>query len=266
MPEGPECKITAEYLNKLLKGKKILDWVFSGGKYTEINPIGFEDFDEALPLKVEQVYSKGKIIVFRLQNEKNQSYYIIHTLMSSSSWQLEYDKNSKWFLEIEDGKTLWFKDSRGYSTLFFTDDIEEVGEKLDSLGPDILSVEFTLTFFKEMIQKYKNRNITSFLMDQEVLSGCGNYIKSEALYYAGVSPLRKVCDLTDRENELIYEGIIVTSRLSYNYNGLETKNFSNGCEKRGYYKEKLQIYGKKGSKKTKTPDGRITYWDPKKQK
>ena len=41
------------------------------------------------------------------------------------------------------------------------------------------------------------------LTDQEIISGCGNYIKSEALYYVKISPLRKVSTLTQKEIELL---------------------------------------------------------------
>ena len=265
MPEGPECKITAEYLSKLLVNKNIVDWVFSGGKYTEDNPVGFNNFDDSLPMEVRKVYNKGKVIFFELVDKEGKEYFIFHNLMTSGSWQLEYNKSCKWFVEIDNNKTLWFKDTRGYSTLQFTDSRDDLLCKLEEMGPDILSTDFSLDFIKEVIKKYKNRNITSFLMDQRVMAGCGNYLKSEALHYAGISPLRKVGDLSEREIELLYEGLIVTSRISYNYNGLDTKTFSNGCEKNGFFQNKLTIYNQKGAKKTKTPDGRITYWNPKKQ-
>jgi DNA-formamidopyrimidine glycosylase len=265
MPEAPECKITVEYLSKLLVNKKIVDWVFSGGKYTEINPKGFDKFDDALPLAVTKIYNKGKGIIFELVGQDDKKHFIFHNLMASGSWQLDYNKGCKWFVEIDNNKTLWFKDTRGYSTLFFSENTQEINDKKEELGPDILSIEFSLPYMKDAVTKYKNRNITSFLMDQEVIAGCGNYLKSEALYYAGISPLRKVSELSEREIELLYEGIIVTSRISYNYGGMNTKTFSNGCGKNGFFQNKLKIYNQKGAKKTKTPDGRITYWDPKKQ-
>jgi len=52
---------------------------------------------------------------------------------------------------------------------------------LHTLGPDIMGKEFKLCVFNKLIKQYSNRNITSFLMDQEVISGCGNYIKAEVL-------------------------------------------------------------------------------------
>ena len=36
-------------------------------------------------------------------------------------------------------------------------------------------------------------------MDQKVAAGCGNYIRSECLYIARVSPFRRVKDLSEEE-------------------------------------------------------------------
>ena len=266
MPEGPECKLTVEYLNKVLKGRNILDWVFSGGRYTEKYPKGFKKFHSSLPLKVLEVCCKGKFIYFILEDKKGEKHYILHSLMMTGRWQKDYDKYCKWFLELNNDQTIWFRDTRNFATLIFTKKIDILQEKINKLGPDILTKNFELPVFKELINKYPNRNITSFMMDQEVISGCGNYIKAEVLYYACISPLRKVCELTPREVELLYEGLIVIPRISYNYKGLSIRDYSDPNGKKGYYQEKLKVYGKKNFKRTKTPDGRITYWDPKKQK
>ena len=102
-------------------------------------------------------------------------------------------------------------------------------------------------------------------MDQKVIAGCGNYIKAETLWYAEVSPMRKVGDLNEREIELIYEGLRVISRVSYNNKGLSLKDYADENGKDGRYADNLKVYGKKYAKRTKTADGRTTYWDPTRQ-
>lgn len=84
-------------------------------------------------------------------------------------------------------------------------------------------------------------------MDQSIFSGIGNYIKSEALYYAKISPLRKVETLSENEKEKLYEGVFIISRTSYASGGMD--------------RMVLSIYGRNDKEKTQTPDGRITYWD-----
>ena len=163
MPEGPECRLTVDYLTKVLQGKTIKDWVFSGGKYTDVYPDGFQEFDIALPLVVEDVGCKGKFIYFKLVNDIGEHFYIMHSLMMTGRWQKKYDDYCKWFVELDTGITLWFRDPRGFGSLKFTTNEEVLNNKLQKLGPDIMRSEFGLPKFKDLIKKYSNRNITSFL-------------------------------------------------------------------------------------------------------
>ena len=265
MPEGPECRLTVDYLNKVLRGNTITDWVFCGGRYTEEDPEGFSFFDTALPLTVNEVKCKGKFIYFLLTDTTGARHYILHSLMMTGRWQKKYDKYCKWFLELGDGKTVWFRDPRSFATLIFTDNLDVLSDKLTSLGPDIMTREFSLPLFKKLAKKYYKRNITSFLMDQHVISGCGNYIKAEVLWYASVSPLRKVGELSIRELELVYEGLRVIPRVSYNRKGVSLRDYADEHGRAGNYSGDLKVYGKRTSRRTKTADGRTTYWDPKRQ-
>jgi DNA-formamidopyrimidine glycosylase len=261
MPEGPECRLTVEFLNRVLQNKKITDWVFSGGRYTDDYPEGYDEFDAALPLTVDEVNCKGKFIYFTLSDKDRNKYYILHSLMMTGRWQKTHDDYCKWFVEVDDGQTLWFRDPRAFATVKFTSDEDVLREKLDRLGTDIMKPEFKLPEFKKLARKYSTRNITSFLMDQSIISGCGNYIKAEVLYDAKVSPLRKVGDLKDNELDLIYQALCVIPRVAYN-NGLSLQDYTDENGENGYQERDLKVYGKRWAKRSKTPDGRTTYWDP----
>ena len=250
MPEVSEVKIMVEYLNKKLKDKIITKWIFTNGKYIENTPVGFSEFDMYLPLKMNKIDCKGKFIYFELSKEvenKVKKFYILHSLRMTGNWQDYYDKHCKWFLEIENKNTLWFSDQRSFATLLFTTNKTILQNQMNRLGPDILTSNFTLPIFMNKAKIYPKKNITAFLMDQSIFSGCGNYIKAETLYYAKVSPLRKVGSLSEDEKERIYQGLRIIPRLAYN--------------KGGFREEDFKIYGKKWAKRTKTTDGRITYWN-----
>lgn len=262
IPEGPEVRLTVDFLNRSLKNNKITEWIFSGGRYTEEYPEGYEDFDNALPLTVDEVSCKGKFIYFTLFDEDGNKYFILHSLMMTGRWQNDHDEYCKWFVEVDTGKTLWFRDTRSFATVKFTSNEDILKEKLDNLGPDIMRPEFKLPEFKKIANNYPTRNICSFLMDQSVISGCGNYIKAEVLYDAKISPMRKVNSLSDNELDLIYQALCVIPRVSYNNKGLSLRDYTDENGKDGFQERQLKIYGKKWAKATKTPDGRTTYWNP----
>lgn len=265
MPEGPECRLTVDFLNEALASEVVTNWIFSGGKYTDEYPDGYETFDEALPLVLREVSCKGKFIYFTFIDNDSKEYYVLHSLMMTGRWQKNHDDFCKWFLETEGGRTIWFRDPRAFATLSFTDDPDVLQAKLDSLGPDIMRPEFKLPLFKSLAVKYDNRNVTSFVMDQAVISGCGNYIKAEALYEAKISPLRKIAELSEAELESLYHALRIIPRVSYNNKGVSLRDYADENGKDGYYGRDLKVYSKKGARKTSTADGRTTYWDPNRQ-
>lgn len=265
MPESAECKLTAEYLNSKLENKVISDWTFYDGQYKNKIPPGFEEFNQSLPLLVQEVSCKGKLIYIICFNEF-KTFYILHSLRMTGRWQEEPDEYCRWSIGLYDGEELWFRNPRCLATLHFTTNRLTFTSMLDKLGPDILTDQFTLAKWRKLVQKYKNRNITSFLMDQGVISGCGNYIKAEVLYYAKVSPLRKVGSLTEQESEKIFEGLRIIPRQAYNYRGLSIRDYADPQGRKGEEEFNLQIYNQPNATKTKTSDGRTTHWDPEVQK
>lgn len=247
MPEGPEIKIITDYLSETLENKVIYDIQFCSGQYLEEYPEGYTDIEKYFPLLIEGVYCKGNLIYFSLFNETKR-FYILHTIRLNGFWDTELKKDIRWYFLLDNDEKFYFYDSSCLCTLKFVDNEEILKENLESLGPDILSEDFSLTYWKAKVNDNKNKNVTCFLMDQTLFSGIGNIIKSEALFYAKISPNRKVGTLTENESEKLFEGIRIVSRFSYIVGDIETN---------------LQIYGKKNAQKLKTPDGRITHWDEK---
>lgn len=236
MPEGPEVKLTTDFLIKHLQGKVIYSWINDFLNIEDENAL-----ENAFPMIVGNIYCKGKNIVFILHNEYN-TFYIIHHMGLSGFWSINNFDTYRWLIEADKIK-LYFYDTKRLGTMYLKDD----DSILSSLGPDILTDEFKLGIWKKKLSEHPGKNITSFLMDQSIFSGIGNYIKSEALYYAGISPLRKVDSLSENEKEKLYEGIVITAKTSYASGGKD--------------RMVMKIYGRDDIIKTKTPDGRITYWD-----
>jgi formamidopyrimidine-DNA glycosylase len=265
MPESGEVRLTVDFLNNVFQGKIITNWIFTGGKYTDNYPEGYLEFDAALPLCVDEVNCKGKFIYFRLSDAFGKKYFILHSLMMTGRWQIDYDDYCKWYVDLQDGKTVWFRDPRTFATVKFTADEKVLHDKLSELGPDIMKPEFKLPLFKSLAKQHKNKNICSFLMDQSIISGCGNYIKAEVLYDAKVAPGRTVGSLTENELELVYQALCVIPRLAYNNKGLSLRDYADEYGNPGDHEKDLKVYGKSWAKRTKTSDGRITYWDPSRQ-
>ena len=214
---------------------------------------------------VESVQCKGKFIYFTMYNEHGY-FYMLHSLRLTGRWQNYKDTNCRCCVTVNNDIHLWFRNPRCLATIEFTEKENNLQNILDNLGPDVLTDDFSLPKWKDIVSSNKNRNITAVLMDQTVLSGIGNYIKAEALNYSKISPLRKAGSLSVQEIGKLYEGIRLIPRIVYNKKGLELSDFVEYGNQTNDYKEDLKIYGKNQARKTKTPDGRTTYWDPNIQK
>lgn len=264
MPESAEVKLTTEFLHRSLENQVIVNWVFLSGQYAEITPEGFDEFTDNLPLLVSHVECKGKLIYFCCHNE-NEMIYIIHSMRLTGSWRDEPDPYSRWYIELDTGKRLYFHDSRCLATLYFTTDEEELNKTVNSLGPDILSDSFTVDIWKRLVKQHTNKNVSAFVMDQHIISGCGNYIKAEALYYAKINPLSKISAISEDKLEKLYEALRIIPRMAYMNRGLSLRDYTDPKGKKGFQEFYLKVYGNKNATRLKTPDGRITYCFPKEQ-
>ena len=136
---------------------------------------------------------------------------------------------------------LYFNDYRHFGTISFCLDINCLNAKLNSLGIDIFSKEFTYNKLNHIIKKSKQNNIIAvFLMNQKKISGIGNYLRSEILYDALINPFIELKDLTDSNIKKLFNSILKISKLSYKS---QKKGFVN--EKKYTENYTFQIYQQK---------------------
>jgi DNA-formamidopyrimidine glycosylase len=271
MPEGPEVNIIKDGLNHLLKNKIITEVIFPiGSKFLKKTPNGFNDFKLSLPLQVKEVKSKGKLIYFVFEN----GWYLMCRLLMSGGWYLE-KANKHNHCEIvyksktsDKLKSIWFIDPRHFGTIQWTNDQKVLDSVLDSIGPDLLNDIITEEEYLETMKNKKNgrRTIAVVLMEQSVFSGVGNYLKSEILYKAKVSPHSIINNIPDEKIIEIFHIILEKIKKSYKAGGASIRDYSDIRGQEGEYSFNFAVYQKKydplGNKviMEKTKDGRTTHW------
>ena len=215
----------------------ITDIRIINGRYKKNGPFNYYySLKKNLPLKVIAVRTKGKFLYIEL--EKN--YYIFSTLGLFGGWcylkkdkkinlkNIDFSKNMDYYAEhisydkiksyltnalnhlnVEfktDKGSLYYYDTLSFGTLKVIKTIEELHEKLEKIGPDIMDSNTTFEVFKEKINKIKNlkKEIGIVLMDQKIISGIGNYLRADILYLSKINPFRKVKNLTNLELKKIF--------------------------------------------------------------
>lgn len=269
MPEGPEVKTIVDGLNEELKGKKIISIEFTDtGKYRDKLPDHFHDFEEDLPLKIKSVKCRGKFIYFILKDK----HYIANCLGMSGIWSIlepneKLPKHTCMILMI-DGLRVAFIDQRHFGSVYLYTTKASFMKKLDKIGPDFLNDDIDYSTFKSRVVSHPRMNIANLLMDQSIISGVGNYIKSEVLYRAKISPHLLVSEIDEERLEKLYHEIGKVMESSYKNRGMSQENYVDLDGKKGDYVNFLKVYRKKKDPKgntvkaEKVKSSRTTYWVP----
>jgi len=87
--------------------------------------------------------------------------------------------------------------------------------RLAMLGPDLIRNDFSEDeFLRRLRSDDQSRGTGEALLDQRIIAGIGNIWKNEGCFLAGVSPWRRVRDLSDTEALDIVRGIQPLMRRS----------------------------------------------------
>jgi len=267
MPESAEAKRIAELLAEKVSSKKLTSMKILSGRYTKKAPDGFVEFKDILPINIVGAGVHGKFLYIILDGGAS----IWSTLGMSGYWSETKTKHSRLSLHLENN-ILYFNDTRNFGTIKFVGDKNELIKKLQSLGPDMATSNITDNELKERLTlMHSNKTIAQAIMDQNVIAGVGNYIKSESLYRARISPHRLISDLKDEEFSALNTSIKYIIGKSYNLKSkMSMSDFDNYNDPKyniemSVYSQKEDIYGHEVIKE-KTKDGRNTYWVPQVQK
>ena len=149
-------------------------------------------------------------------------------------------------------KKMEFSDLRKFAKIVLvdTDKIKKLKE-IKSLGVDVMSDEFTLKKFQEILEKKKNKKIRDILMDQQIISGIGNIYASEILFEAGVFPGRLVKNLKKEKIILVYKNIRKILKKAIKLRGTSDSDYRDTDGKPGGFQKMLKVYNRAGKKCSK---------------
>jgi len=275
VPEVPELKHSRDRLRVALLNRQITRLMTTdSGRYRSKQPVGMLEIIEDLPLKVTSIDTKGKFMWWSLSG-KNKTWYMWCTYGMSGQWSHSVGKHVGFIIEFNnsgvlvsrDQEKLFFNDTRRFGTLKFVCDQAQHDKKLATLGPDVLEdppIDPEL-FAKRILYKPKH-TIAEALMDQSRVAGVGNYLKSEALFRAGISPWRNVTDITSEEYMKLWLEVILSCRESYADHGASIRTYKTVDEEKGKAQFFFRVYGLKQCAAghpvhhEETKDGRTSWW------
>jgi len=249
MPELPEVETVCRALSKVIKNSRIkkiefyrkdLRWQVKNNLEITLKNNIFID-----------PYRRGKYILIPTNTDK---IFLIHLGMSGQIRIKKKDivqKHDHMSMIVENNNkhfVITYNDSRrfGYIDLFKKKELRE-HFLLSKIGVEPLGRELTTEYLQNNFKK-RVINIKNALIDQKIIAGIGNIYASEILYKAKINPLRKVNSLSQNDLNSIITFTKIILKKSIDVGGTTIRDHMQPDGSLGYFKQKLQVYGKVNEK------------------
>lgn len=271
MPELPEVEVLTRSIRAYIDGQKCLALdVFNKNLREPVDEPALRNL--LIGKTVKSVFRRGKYLCLELP----QGHVLVHLGMSGrlleSASATPSLKHTHAVFKFASGY-LHFVDPRRFGLIVCTSN-RKTGKQSDvsqckwlkDLGPEPLEGDLKQHLF--MSSRTKKQPIKSFLMDASIVVGVGNIYASEALFCAGISPLRPASSLTLQECQRLARCIRKTLQAAIAAGGTTFRDYRGADGLPGYFKRELNVYDRAGEacKKCGNPlvqirqTGRSTYF------
>jgi len=242
MPELPEVETTRCSIAPHLTGEIIIRVVIRERRLRWPVPLGLEEVLNGQVIRA--VERRAKYLILRIDHGSA----LLHLGMSGSLCILPAStpagKHDHIDLELASGQCLRLTDPRRFGSVLWTADPPEHHPLLCHLGPEPLGEDFTAAYLYALAQGRKIP-VKSFIMNGHVVVGVGNIYANEALFIAGIDPLRPAGGISLSHYQHLVTAIRQVLTEAIAQGGTTLRDFVSGEGRSGYFQQYLQVYGRK---------------------
>lgn len=241
MPELPEVETTRLSLIDNLEGYTIGSVQIRQRKLRW--PIPLEIIDQLPGQTVLALKRRAKYLILELSDGQ----VIIHLGMSGHlKWvglDAPWEKHDHVGFQINQ-HWLRLNDPRRFGACLYQHN-HKTHALFQSLGPEPLDHNFNTEW---LLNKLAQRltPIKSCIMDQKIVVGVGNIYASEALFLSGIHPFTQANHIKKPQAQKLVKTIKQVLTKAIKAGGTTLRDFKDGSGKRGYFQQKLKVYGKEG--------------------
>ncbi|MGM0844868.1 MAG: Fpg/Nei family DNA glycosylase [Bacillota bacterium] len=242
MPELPEMEHYKKILIDRLQNKKISQVEIGREKSINVPVNEFTSLVENQTIK--NITRRAKHLLFHLDNDV---VLILHLMLGG--WMFFGSEEEK------PDRTIQIRLSFGTQHLYFIGlrlgylhlyrRMEAVLEKLEGLGPEPLSEDFTEKDFIKLAAKRRG-SIKTTLVNQGFLSGIGNCYSDEMCFHAELLPKRKFNELSEKEFRQLFKSMRFILNDAVNSGGYMENPFYPGDSLTGGYNHNCRVYDRDG--------------------
>lgn len=243
MPELPEVETTLRGIRPHIEHQTVSRVIIRQPKLRW--PIPAELPQQLEQQKLNNLSRRAKYLLLHFDT----GTLLIHLGMSGSLRVIPTNtppvKHDHFDLAFNHNKSIRLTDPRRFGAVLWlgTDPYQHV--LLRKLGPEPLSKQLTEQYLYEK-SRHRKVSIKQFIMDQAIVTGIGNIYCTEALYSAGINPVRAAGNISLKRYQTLVIQIKQTLSLAIEQGGTTLRDFVGSDGKPGYFKQQLEVYGRSG--------------------
>ncbi len=244
MPELPEVETIRRALAPHLRGRRIEQAEILDSRFTRPDPSGPVQ-DELRGARIHELARAGKYLIWELSEDR---HLLIHLRMTGTLLldPVLDSPHTRVRFTLDAGRRLIYVDPRRFGTGHLLHGSEARREYLAArLGAEPLSPGFTTDYLRRQASG-RRAPVKAFLLDQRRIAGVGNIYADEALFRAGVHPLREVGRLTRSQWEGLRVGVEAALSAGIEAKGASIDDFRHPDGARGSFQDRFLIHLREG--------------------
>ena len=244
MPELPEVETIRRHLAPHLEGRVLSALEVLDPRWCR--PLAGDEVAAAVEgRRVEALGRRGKYLIWELEHDV---HLMLHLRMTGT---LLLDpptppRHTRVRFALDDGRELIFDDPRRFGT----GELALGGAARDAffaarLGIEPFSPGFTSAHLYALT-RVSRAPIKAFLLDQRKIAGVGNIYADEALFRAGVHPLRPAARLTRRQVVALRDAVVASLEEGLAAKGASIDDFRDPDGVQGSFQDRFLIHLREG--------------------
>lgn len=244
MPELPEVEITRRGIAPFLEGKKVNEVLIRTSRLRF--PVAAELVTELPGRTILIVERRAKYLLLRASSGS----VILHLGMSGRldvvSSTTPPQKHDHLDIVMETGQAMRMTDPRRFGLVLWSAEDPLRHPLLKGIGPEPLGNEFNGDYLHR-VSRGRSLTVKQFIMERRVVAGIGNIYACEALFQAGIDPVRKAGSISGSSYRCLADAIrqVLTEAIARGENSLG--DFGKGSGKAGYFPLSTEAYGREGA-------------------
>ena len=243
MPELPEVETIRRGIEPHVVGRNIDRVVVRDRRLRWPIARGFEK--QLAGRAIRAVERRGKYLLLDLGGDR----VILHLGMTGNLSLQEpgrpLRKHDHLDLELSGDLVLRFHDPRRFGAALFWPARQRQHALMRNLGPEPLTEAFNAEYLTRLARG-RSAPVKNFLMDGRVVVGVGNIYAVEALFRAGIRPMRRAGRVTRAEYAALVHAVRAVLNDAIAAGGTTFRDFRDSNGEPGYFVQKLFVYDRAG--------------------